>query len=80
LQGRVNIAARALAMSGFPISALFAGFAIDALGVRPVFALLSSFLFASAAFGLLVPDRAEVARQIAAMQPAHEPQLEPVGV
>jgi MFS family permease len=68
LQGRVNIAARSLAMSSFPISALIAGVATDALGVRPVFALLSVFLFASATFGLLVPDRAEVARQISAMQ------------
>jgi hypothetical protein len=68
LQGRVNIAARALAMSSFPISSLFSGAAVDALGVRPVFALLSVFLFASATFGLIVPDRAEVSRQIAALQ------------
>ncbi len=77
LQGRVNIAARALAMSSFPISSLFAGVAIDALGVRPVFALLSVFLFLSASFGLMVPDRAEVARQVAAMQATHERQSEP---
>jgi hypothetical protein len=68
LQGRVNIAARALAMSSFPLSALLAGAAIDSLGVRPVFALLSIFLFASASFGLLVPDRTEVDRQVAAVQ------------
>lgn len=68
LQGRVNIAARALGMSSFPISALFSGAAVDALGVRPVFALLSVFLFISAAFGLLVPNRTEVARQVASMQ------------
>jgi MFS family permease len=80
LQGRVNIAARALAMSSFPISSLFAGVAIDALGVRPVFALLSVFLFASASFGLMVPDREEVNRQVSAMQRAHEREPEPAGV
>jgi len=83
LQGRVNIVARALSMSGFPLSSLLAGAGIDLIGVRPVYAGLSVFIFASAAFGLLVPRRAEVERQIAAMQTGHErdaSRAEPVAV
>ena len=83
LQGRVNIVARALAMSSYPISSLIAGVGIDRVGVRPVFALLSVFIFISAAFGLLVPEREDVERQVAAMQSAHERdgiRAEPVGV
>ncbi len=83
LQGRVNIAARALSMSGFPISSLIAGFGIDALGVRPVYAFMSLFIFISAAFGLLVPRRDDVERQVAAMQSAPDRELvrpEPLAV
>ncbi len=83
LQGRVNIVARALSMSGFPLSSLLAGAGIDLIGVRPVYAGLSVFIFASAAFGLLVPRRAEVERQVAAMQTGHErdaSRAEPVAV
>lgn len=72
LQGRVNIAARALAMTGFPISSLIAGVGIDHFGVRTVYAALSIFVFASAAFGFVVPGRADVERQVEAMQSSQE--------
>jgi hypothetical protein len=81
LQGRVNIAARAISMSGFPLSSSIAGFGIDVIGVRPVYALMSIFIFISALFGLLVPHRADVERQVAAMLASQEhdtPHLDPV--
>ncbi len=68
LQGRVNIAARAISMSGFPISSIIAGAGADHIGVRAMVGALSVFVFASAAFGLLVPDRRTVEYEIAAMQ------------
>jgi MFS family permease len=72
LQGRVNIAARAISMSGFPLSSSIAGVGIDLIGVRPVYALMSIFIFISALFGLLVPRRADVEGQVAAMQLSQE--------
>ncbi|MHB8645529.1 MAG: MFS transporter [Thermomicrobiales bacterium] len=72
LQGRVNIAARAISMSGFPLSSSIAGFGIDLVGVRPVYVFMSLFIFISALFGLLVPRRADVERQVATMQSAQE--------
>lgn len=72
LQGRVNIAARAISMAGFPFSSLIAGAGIDLLGVRPVYAFLALFIFLSAAFGLQVPRREEVEAQVAAMQSSQD--------
>jgi MFS family permease len=72
LQGRVNIAARAISMAGFPVSSLIAGAGIDALGVRPVYAVLSLFIFISAGFGLQVPRREDVEAQVAAMQSSQD--------
>ena len=77
LQGRVNIAARAISMSGFPLSSSLAGFGIDLIGVRPVYAFMSIFIFISALFGLLVPRRADVERQVAAMQSSQERDIVP---
>ncbi|MDQ6603058.1 MAG: MFS transporter [Chloroflexota bacterium] len=83
LQGRVNIAARAISMSGFPLSSSIAGLGIDLIGVRPVYALMSLFIFIAALFGLLVPRRTDVERQVAAMLASQERdsvQSEPVAV
>ena len=77
LQGRVNIAARAISMSGFPLSSSLAGFGIDLIGVRPVYAFMSIFIFISALFGLLVPRRADVERQVAAMQSSQDRDIVP---
>ena len=72
LQGRVNIAARAHLDERLPALLLIAGVGIDLIGVRPVYAFISIFIFISAAFGLLVPRRADVEGQVAAMQSSQE--------